>query len=244
MINRRTFLKLAGAGLLSLLLPIRIKEQMELSDVWAKLANQARLTPEELDFLKMQGRETQQRNAFVAGNTSPQGTLITSQTLTPFYSTVLTIDTASITIEIPGGFKHIFLTGSGRLINNGLSVDHVNLIFNGDTGANYSYGIFTQGNTTLTGNRVTGYTDCKIGWFATDPEPSGYSGSFFAYIYNYNSSFYKQCAAYTVTEISDTIYSGTRHGVWHSTARINNLTISANDGQIQAGSTISVYGLT
>lgn len=74
MINRRTFLKLAGAGLISLLLPqINIEAEMQLEDVFAKLANQARLTPEELDFLRIQARETQQRNSQVGGWTSADG---------------------------------------------------------------------------------------------------------------------------------------------------------------------------
>jgi hypothetical protein len=54
-------------GALATLPYIRIEDEMNLEDIWSKMANQARLTPEELDFLKMQGRETQQRNAAVSG---------------------------------------------------------------------------------------------------------------------------------------------------------------------------------
>ena len=75
MINRRDFLALSAlfTGALVTLPYIKIEDEMQLEDVWAKLAKQERLTPEELDFLKMQGRETQQRNAFVAGNTTHKG---------------------------------------------------------------------------------------------------------------------------------------------------------------------------
>ncbi len=46
---------------------------MELSDLWLKMAKNESLTPQELDFLRIQGKNTQQNNAQTAGNTSADG---------------------------------------------------------------------------------------------------------------------------------------------------------------------------
>lgn len=46
---------------------------MELSDLWLKMAKNESLTPQELDFLRIQGKNTQQNNALTAGNTSADG---------------------------------------------------------------------------------------------------------------------------------------------------------------------------
>jgi hypothetical protein len=54
---------------------------MELSDVFVKIATSQALTPEELDFLKRTGTETQQRNAKVASWTGADGSL-TADTIT------------------------------------------------------------------------------------------------------------------------------------------------------------------
>ena len=46
---------------------------MELSDLWLKMAKNESLTPQELDFLRIQGKNTQQNNAQTAGNTGADG---------------------------------------------------------------------------------------------------------------------------------------------------------------------------
>ena len=48
---------------------------MELSDVWLKMAKNESLTPQELDFLRIQGKNTQQNNAQIAGWVNADGTL-------------------------------------------------------------------------------------------------------------------------------------------------------------------------
>ena len=48
---------------------------MELSDIWLKMAKNESLTPQELDFLRIQGKNTQQNNAQIAGWVNADGTL-------------------------------------------------------------------------------------------------------------------------------------------------------------------------
>ncbi len=46
---------------------------MELSDIWLKMAKKETLTPQELDFLRIQGKNTQQNNAQTAGSITADG---------------------------------------------------------------------------------------------------------------------------------------------------------------------------
>ena len=46
---------------------------MELSDLWLKMARNESLTPQELDYLRIQGKNTQQNNAQAAGNVNADG---------------------------------------------------------------------------------------------------------------------------------------------------------------------------
>jgi hypothetical protein len=77
MLYRKDFMKLAGLGLAALFLPKIGDNEMDLGDVAEKIANQARLTPEEKDFWKMSMRQTQLRNTFVAAqsDTGPDNDL-------------------------------------------------------------------------------------------------------------------------------------------------------------------------
>lgn len=46
---------------------------MELADIWLKMAKNESLTPQELDFLRIQGKSTQQNNAQTAGWVNADG---------------------------------------------------------------------------------------------------------------------------------------------------------------------------
>lgn len=62
---------------------------MELSDVWLKMAKNESLTPQELDFLRIQGKNTQQNNAQTAGWVNADGTLNlqSPRISSPFFAT-------------------------------------------------------------------------------------------------------------------------------------------------------------
>lgn len=75
--NRRDFLKIAKFGLLGAMLPNIDLDysggEMELSEIFAKIANNELLNPYEMDFLKSQGRDTQNRNSRMAQWTGADG---------------------------------------------------------------------------------------------------------------------------------------------------------------------------
>jgi len=76
--NRRDFLKIAQFGLLGAMFPKKIDldysgGEMELSEILAKIANNEFLNPYEMDFLKSQGRDMQNRNSRMAQWTGADG---------------------------------------------------------------------------------------------------------------------------------------------------------------------------
>lgn len=75
--NRRDFLKIAKFGLLGAMFPNIDLDysggEMELSEIFAKIANNELLNPYEMDFLKSQGRDTQNRNSRMAQWTGADG---------------------------------------------------------------------------------------------------------------------------------------------------------------------------
>jgi hypothetical protein len=149
--NRRDFLKVAGIVVMGIFFPHK-GEEMELADVWVKIANQARLTPQELDYLKRSANETQQRNAFLAGNTTPDGKLKAYYPIEIIYSEILSTNLTSITVNIPSDYKHLWILGGGRTTDGGTSAVYFLFQFSGDTGNNYINQKFTAVNTTLAGS--------------------------------------------------------------------------------------------
>ena len=80
MINRRDFAKLAAIAAAAAVLPpfipkIDIEDNMQLSAILLKIADNKPLTPQERESLRLMAEETQQRNAQLGGMTAPDGNL-------------------------------------------------------------------------------------------------------------------------------------------------------------------------
>jgi hypothetical protein len=234
-------------GALATLPYIRIEDEMQLEDVWSKIANQARLTPEELDFLKMQGRETQQRNAFIAGNTSPAGNLIQNFPFMPIYSEVLEIAAPSITVNIPADYKHLLFMGSCRNSNAAAGYVIGAIQFNGDTGANYNYHQIKFDGVTPAYDTQTAQTFGAFGGSVTNGSTANWAGSFWGWIPHYNSGFYKSVYSNFICPrpAANLNLLGNFGSEWLSTAKITTVKIicSAGGDNFMAGSSVSIYGL-
>lgn len=247
--NRRSFLKLGLLGIAAIFLPnINIGEPMnKLEDLWAKMANQARLTPEELQDLKIHGKSTEQRNAFVAGNTTPQGTLNVQTAFFSLYSKILEKNETSVRVEIPGNYRHLLIYGAGRIDSKaGSDAVYLDMIFNDDAGTNYARSTLVQSGATVAGSAVTGES-ARIGHLTADGSPADYAGSFECSIPHYGSSFYKQSIA-RGGPFYDTGYPQTLHkSSWSSTAKITSITLfpeaSFAGAEIVLGTSISIYGI-
>lgn len=246
--NRKDFMKLVGAGLLAACLP-RLENEMQLGDIWEKIANNARLTGEELAFLKRSGNETQNRNNFVGGNTTPGGALNVPTPFFPIYSEVLQRDTASLTIQIPSGYKQLEISGNGR--SSAATGGTVFLQFNGDTTAtNYQWTyILGNGSSASSGQDISD-PHIPIGQFSNSGDAAGSASSFFCRIPHYYSGFTKMTLAQTYYNDNTTRALYAMAGKWLGTAKISQIEIYATDNtstkgtsNLVAGSLISVYGI-
>lgn len=212
---------------------------MELSDVWAKLANQARLTPEELDFLKMQGRETQQRNAFVAGNTTPQGTLNVSMPFFPVFSEKFEANKTELIVQIPSGYNHLMFFASVQN-TSATTPAALRAQLNGDTGNNYNvqYSVFSDVSPT---SDVFASTDSMFLGYTHSSE-AGATSSIFGVMNNYSSVGRKMytgtSGVYVPTATLQTSLIATSS--WNTTDPIKSIRFISN---AVAGSVITIYGI-
>jgi len=220
------------------------------ADLLHKMADNARLTPQELDELKGYGTETQQRNSFVAGNTSADNTLAINFPFFPIYSETLQDDLASLTIQIPGEYKHLLIMGSGRINGTGGQTSaSVMCQLNGDTGAtNYMMGRLYHVGSTVTAEQDLSDPSMRLFSFTADGEATNsFLGAFFMFIPHYNSSYYKMILNINGVAFSTAIFDAMRQGLWLSTSKINSIKFfpdpSFASAKFQAGTLISVYGI-
>lgn len=160
----------------------------------------------------------------------------------PIFSVTLALDTATIALPIVGGFRNFMLLGSGR-VSEAAAIGSVNARFNGDTAANYDFGDLYQTNTTVEGFYNPGETYVRVGWFPGTSTSANYVGAFTTYLYNYNSSAYKQTSTQYVTATQSTMESGVMHGIWKNTSKVTSMLLHCT-GNFIAGSSFSLYGIT
>lgn len=206
---------------------------MRLGDVLAKIANNARLTTEEMDFIRRTGNETQERNQFVSGNTRPDGMLNVPMPFFLAYSEKLSADKADVTIQIPSGFNNLMILTSCQTSDG--SSRSLYAQANGDTGTNYNIQATSFTTSTTYVNDLV--ADHFIIGYANASASTNLSAAGVAYFNNYGSAWYKTCIA-TINAASLTTIATSS---WENTTPINSLRIYAQAGNLVAGSIISVY---
>lgn len=213
-------------------------------DLLLKIANNARLTPSELDDLGRFGTATEQRNAFVGGNTSAGGALNVPTPFFPIYSEVFQAVTASVTIPIPSGFKHLMILGNGRT-TFASAAENIYCRFNADSGANYDHETIYRLNNTSSGNQDLALTAVVVGTFAAGSSDANTSGNLVAFIPNCQSPFFKGATAigggYFTAAAGAIVF--TDFGQWESTATIQSVTLLPEAGSFAAKTALSVYGI-
>lgn len=218
---------------------------MELSDLLLKIANRDTLTPQEKDALARYGKETQQRNSFVAGLATPDNKLNINFPFYPMFSEVLPFDKNSVEFPVSGGYKHLLLFNSVRSTNAGTTNAAVCAEINGDTGNNYDYqGLFSY-SSTVTGSAGLNVAFLNIGTAIPDGQNANIYGSAMTFIMNYQGAQYKTSQTLSYFNVH-TLNPATNISscIWYNTDPIQKLRIYANSGNtMKAGSAISCYGL-
>lgn len=212
---------------------------MNLGDIWAKIANQARLTPQELDFLRRSGNDTQMRNNFVSGNTSADGKLNITFPFIPFFVEKLSANKSELNITIPSGANHLMILTSVR--STDATSRGIYFECNGDSGTNYESQVTLHSptTTTLAGSATT--THLVLG-FIDGTAVANTASSNLSYINNYGGSWYKYCYASGASRSAAQI-SGLFTSVWKNTSPITYARIYPEAGNLAAGSIVSIYGI-
>lgn len=214
------------------------------ADLLKKIANNSKLTPRELDELGNFGAETQQRNAFVAGNTTPTSELKIKFPIMPLYNEVLEKNTSSFSVNLPQDYNHILLFSSGRGTLAVSSNVVVRSRFNNDTSTSYAYQLHNVYNDiNIYANNGTGFAYIDLARLAGASQPAGVSASSFSILLNYRSNLYKQILSLFGSVDASYTTIQTQSASWNSTSPISTISFFPESGDIAAGSSFSIYGL-
>lgn len=165
--------------------------------------------------------------------------------------TVITSFTANNTVgtytvsSIPGTYKQIVIVGQG-IKSSVTNYREIGLRFNGDTGANYSYGYLMNSATTVTGtNFMASSNALTVGFSPVTGAAVTDLGQFALTIPLYAGSNYK--SVNSQWSMGDNNPAGIKQcvgsGTWANTAAITSIEIRQNTGNFNTG-TITVYGVS
>ncbi len=221
----------------------------DLKDLLLKIANNARLTPSELDDLGRFGVETQQRNSFVAGNITPDNRLSVGLPISLIFRERFETAKASVTFDVPADCDHVLIIGSGCVsVANG---GNIWAQFNGDTGAsNYAWHLISGDGAVVGASEDTSFHAAALGVFGTTGAGAGVNGVFWAEVIHAKSPVWKKSVmsrTYTA-EFNAQYHIGS---TWVDLTPIRRIEIFGTDNtlakgtaNIIAGSIISAYRLS
>jgi len=162
------------------------------------------------------------------------------RTYTPIGTTTLSTASSTVTFSsIPGTYTDLVLVVSGKSTVAGVQ-DGLAIRVNSDSGANYSATYMRGDGTSALSSRNTGDTYYRLAANAM----GGSSGSFAAtlvHFMNYsNTTTFK-----TILARSNNAGSGTDAvtGLWRNTAAITSVICVGYNGNLDTGSTFTLYGI-
>jgi hypothetical protein len=150
-----------------------------------------------------------------------------------------TVGTATNTVtfsSIGGSYTDLIIVTNVK----STSTENMSMIFNSDTGSNYSRTVLTGNGSSASSDRQTSVTSIGTdynGYF----DGSDFNQAKIIQIMNYsNSTTYKTCLIR-----SNRAQSGTDAivGLWRSTSAITSITLGANSLNFATGSTFTLYGI-
>lgn len=243
--NRRDFIKFAGVSWFSLFLPKGL-QMSTYTEIMVKLGNGETLSELEKEVLRQNAQTTEDVNNSVKNWQNIDGKIknnFLNLPISVISSAVLEKNVSDVTIQIPSNYKHLLVMGQGRTTH----VDWASglyIAFNGDHGNNYrtindgAIGLAQSAQQFTT-------TEAPVGAFQATYGSAGASGSFFSFIPHINSDLWKSVLTlYSISEYNATNSELQFHAsFWKNTSRITSINIIPENGEILAGSLISVYGV-
>lgn len=162
------------------------------------------------------------------------------------HDSTLGVDGTFDVSSISGSYKHLKVMLYGRSAVAS-AADWVRIRFNNDSGSNYDTRMTHQtGQTTLATDAA--YADTSVKWLAEFPGTSasaGFVGQIEITIVNYaDTNFHKTIHWSGAAKQGSTDLRGmTGAGLWRSTSAINRIQISSTNGNLLAGTRLTIYGL-
>jgi hypothetical protein len=156
-------------------------------------------------------------------------------------TTVLAATATSVTLTLPAGtsttYKHLQLRYLGQTASGGPDVQ---LRFNGDSGANYSWHI-VYGNGTSAGTASATSTN-QIGFGNASSGANAFGGAIIDILDAFNTSKNKTTRSLYGSQGNLTV--GLWSGAWYSTSAISTITIlNSSAVNFTVGSRFSLYGV-
>jgi hypothetical protein len=142
--------------------------------------------------------------------------------------------------SIPQTFTDLLLVSFARTTDAGSGND-LKGNFNSDTGTNYSNTQMYGNGTTAVSTRDANFSYVKIGLTSGSSIASGIFANGTAHILDYaNTTTYKTCLTRRDLAVSYTVATV---NLWRNTAAITSLTIAAQVGNMDIGTTLKLYGI-
>jgi hypothetical protein len=163
-----------------------------------------------------------------------------ANTYTLIEAKTLGSNVASVTYSsIPSTFTDLTLLASVRS-TRAYTIDDLVIQFNSSSGSHSCKILYGTGASTFSGST----SDIRASAAANNETSNVYSNTNF-YIPNYTSANYKSVSADSVNENNATeAWATLTAGLWSSTAAITSITLFANNGNLMAGSTFYLYGIS
>ncbi len=187
----------------------------------------------------------------VVASSTRQGQATDTGAMFPISSISLSALTTTVTFSnIPQTYTHLQLIGMTRISRTNNDGSSNQLVFNGDTGANYAYHMVASSPNSTTPNTYNDF-NTSLMYIATNASNGTAAGTYAPMVIdildyrNTNKFKVSRC----ITGFSqNTTGDGNRglnfrSGLWRNTNAITSMSFNPNVNQFMAGSTFTLYGI-
>jgi len=158
-------------------------------------------------------------------------------TYEPIATTTLGSAQADVTFNSFSGYTDLVLVYAVKTVT--ANVD-MNCRLNGDTGSNYSSVLLSGTGSAAASTLVSNGTFAYLNWYGY-PSTNNNSNAIINFLNYSNSTTYK-----TIITRANNANNGTNAGVnlWRNTNAITSIKLYASSGNLDTGSTFTLYGIT
>jgi hypothetical protein len=158
------------------------------------------------------------------------------KTYEPIATTTLSSSASEVNFtSITGSYTDIILVA--RFSSTTLIFGGINLRFNGDSGANYSYTLIEGTGSAASSARASNFAQMEMGYNGTNDSGQ----NILINIQNYSNTTTNKTAISRYNSPAGQVMSYV--GLWRNTAAITSIRFAVNNQAFASGSTITLYGI-